>query len=84
MQTLTIHTTPKYYMSFDTQYSDGKDGMKYGGWGYGQMPASGTYVSSWVVVPNASLGEAIVYVGVSGVPKTTGFRQPTFNVASSC
>lgn len=84
-QTLTIRGPAEMFISFDAQYSDGEDGRKYGGWGTGQIPPSGTYTSHWVVAPAAPTGEVTVWVAASGgQPVMTAFRQPTFTVAKAC
>ncbi|MHB8508540.1 MAG: hypothetical protein ACYDGR_07815 [Candidatus Dormibacteria bacterium] len=83
-ETLTVKTTPGFFLSFDTQYSDGTDGRKNGGWGTSKIPSNGTYTNTWVVAPTAPLGEAIVYIAISGTPNQSAFRQPKFTVASHC
>jgi hypothetical protein len=83
-QTLTIHTHPGYYLGFDTQYSDGKDGKQYGGVDTTQVPGTGVYTNTWVVSPQAPLGDAVVYIALSGMDHTSAFRQLYFKVASHC
>jgi hypothetical protein len=84
-QTLTVQTTPKYFLSFDVQYSDQSEGKSHGsGWGVVQVPPSGKYTYSWVIDPTVPDGKAIVFVAISGPNRVTGFRQPTFTVAPTC
>lgn len=84
-QTLTVTTTGGFYISVDTQYSDGTDGRKHGGEDVGQVPPSGTYSLPFTVAPDAPLGKAIVFVALEGGhPTETAFRQPTFTVADHC
>jgi hypothetical protein len=83
VQTITIRTTPGYYVAFDTQYADGKDGQKEGGMGYTVMPANGTWAQTWTVSPSTAAGKATVFISVEGGhPVETAFRQPTFQVGS--
>ena len=81
-QQLTVQTTPGYYVSFDVQYADHKEGATYGGRGYGPVPTGG-YVMRWIVGTDAPAGTATVFVAVEGgKPMQTAFRQPTFQVGS--
>lgn len=82
-ETLTIHAEPDFQVSFDTQYSDGKDGGVYGGKSLGKTNSDGVYSNTWTVSPAAPAGQVIVWVAASK-DKETAFRQPTFVVASSC
>jgi hypothetical protein len=81
-QTLTVVTTPGYFLAYNTQYSDGSDGSKHGGVGTAQVPSSGTYRATFVVTPDAPRGQAIVFIAISGRKNTTAFRQPTFMVGN--
>ena len=82
-QTITIKTTPGFYVAFDTQYADGKDGQKHGGWGYTVMPNTGSWTQAWTVDPSTPPGQAIAFVSVEGgKPVQTAFRQPAFQVGS--
>jgi len=83
VQTLTLHTKPGYYVAVDTQYSDGNDGRKYGGWGTAQTGPNGTYTNTWSVAATAPTGVAVVYISISGA-NSTAFRQPQFRVSTSC
>jgi hypothetical protein len=83
-QSLTLRTEPNFYVAYDTQYSDGKDGKEYGGLGTAQVGGDGKYFSPWVVSPAAPLGDVIVWISVAGPPNKTAFRQLHFTVASTC
>jgi hypothetical protein len=84
-ETLNIHGLAQMYVSFDAQYSDGKDGRQYGGSGTGETDATGNYTNTFVVSPTAPAGTVTVWVAaIDQSGKATAFRQPTFTVASHC
>lgn len=83
LETLTIKTVAGYSVTFDAQYSDGKDGQRYGGFGYGYATSAGTFGGTWAVAPNAPLGKVIVWVAVAH-GQYSAFRQPSFTVSRSC
>lgn len=83
LETLTIKTVPGYSVTFDAQYSDGRDGQKYGGMGYGYASSDGTFGGTWAVAPTAPLGPVTVWVAVAH-GQYSAFRQPRFSVATSC
>jgi len=82
-QRLTVVSKPGLMLSYDVQYADGSDGSKHGGTGQEPVPATGTFVSDWVVAPDTPLGAAICYVSVAG-GNESAFRQAGFTVAESC
>jgi hypothetical protein len=84
-QILRIKAPSGYFYSFDAQYSDGKDGRKYGGEGVGKIPPTGRFQSTWAVSPTAPTGPVTVWVAAAGGrPEKSAFRQPTFTVSRSC
>ncbi|HEX6489038.1 MAG TPA: hypothetical protein VF137_09260 [Candidatus Dormibacteraeota bacterium] len=83
VETLTIKTVPGYAVTFDAQYADGKDGQKYGGFGYGYASSAGTFGGTWAVAPTAPLGTVTVWVAIAH-GQYSAFREPTFTVARSC
>ena len=88
-QTLTLSGTPDGgYVSVDSEYSNHKDGQKYGGIAYTTLPPGGIYKLAWTVSPSAPIGPVTVWVAVAagggGKPVVTAYRQPMFKVARSC
>lgn len=84
-QALTVTAKPGFYITIDSQYADGKDGRKYGGYFVGQIPANGKLVLPFQVAPAAPDGKATVWIAVEGGdPVESAFRHPTFSVADSC
>ena len=83
-QTVSIVSEPNFVVGYDAQYSDGKDGRTYGGMdSNGRIDSKGYYSSTWTVALTAPAGQVIVWVAVGGSGETA-FRQPTFQVKSSC
>lgn len=86
LQQVTVHGPGGYYLSFDVQYSDGRDGKEYGGIDPGsRIPPNGLYRLPFTVSPKAPKGTAMVFIAVQGgSPPETAFRQPAFDVAKTC
>lgn len=83
-QTLSIVSEPNFVVGYDAQYSDSKDGRTYGGMdSNGRVDSKGYYSSTWIVAVTAPVGQVIVWVAVGGSGETA-FRQPTFQVKTSC
>ncbi len=83
-QTLSIVSEPNFVVGYDAQYADGRDGRTYGGMdSNGRIDSKGYYSSTWIVAATAPVGQVIVWVAVGGSGETA-FRQPTFQVKTSC
>lgn len=65
-QTITIRSKPKLQLAWATLYSDGSGHQEYGGWGTAIMPPSGLYTKTWVLPPNAPVGDARTDVTIAG------------------
>lgn len=83
-QTLDVQSRPGYVVAYNAMYSDGKAGTTYGGAGYSPTNSDGTYLSTWVVSPNAPLGLVKVAVGTQRSNQPPVTTEASFTVAAHC
>jgi hypothetical protein len=84
--TLTVNTIPKGAVAYVAIYSDGNNGSKGFGGGYGgndggKADANGMYTSTWTFAPNTPTGPARVDVYVNDMGKQN-YKGTNFMVKS--